>query len=135
MNILDHIDQFPHCDQRVLHAPEDGCKYCNAHGDWQALRIAWGIAFTGHSYDKVGKPTTDERGATLQPCPAEADRGMESINSWGGNVAMTPEAEKIFDEEMEKVKAAVAKYAPHESPFVYPIDPTPTFGGKATLSG
>ncbi len=40
---------FPHCDQRILHAPEDNCEYCNECPEWQALRKAWGIAFTGHS--------------------------------------------------------------------------------------
>ena len=54
------IDQFPHCDQRILHGPEDGCEFCNRHPDWQALREAWGIAFTGHvprgSLPACGRP-------------------------------------------------------------------------------
>ncbi len=98
MNIYDYIGQFPHCDQRVLHAPEDICEYCNERPEWQALRLAWGIAFTGHSYDKDGKLFEDEYGNITQPCPAEAARGMESINSWHGNVAMTPEATRSFAE-------------------------------------
>ena len=40
--------QFPHCDQRILHAPGE-CEYCDRHADWQALRDAWGIAFTGYT--------------------------------------------------------------------------------------
>jgi|SRR5271157_1060534 len=89
---LKHVHQMPHCDQRVLHSPDDNCKYCNDLPEWQALRIMWGIAFTGHSGEK------GPYGNAQQPCPAEAARGMESINSWGGNVPMTPEAEKKMDE-------------------------------------
>lgn len=63
----------PHCDQRVLHAPGE-CEYCDDRPDWQQLRHLWMINFTGHH--EIGK----------QPCPAEAARGMASINSWGGNI-------------------------------------------------
>lgn len=69
------IDQFPHCDQRVLHAPGE-CEYCDEHPDWQALRFAWGIAFTGY------EPGPDE----LQ-CPATVRRPLGKINNWVGNVA------------------------------------------------
>lgn len=92
------IPQFPHCDSRVLHAPNE-CQYCDRHPEWQELRKTWGISFTGHSY-KNNKLAKDEYGDTLQPCPAEAARGMESINGWGGNVAMTEiekEREKYYD--------------------------------------
>lgn len=41
------IDSFPHCDQAVLHAPGE-CEYCDGCPEWQSLREAWGIAFTGH---------------------------------------------------------------------------------------
>lgn len=41
------LPQAPHCDQRVLHAPGE-CEFCDARPEWQALRQAWGIAFTGH---------------------------------------------------------------------------------------
>lgn len=41
------LPTFPHCDQRVLHAPGE-CEFCDACPEWQALRKAWGIAFTGH---------------------------------------------------------------------------------------
>lgn len=64
---------MPHCDQRVLHAPGE-CRFCDAHPEWQALREAWGINYTGHSNaDKVA-------------CPAEALRPVETINKWYGNV-------------------------------------------------
>jgi hypothetical protein len=43
------LGQFPHCDQRILHGPVDGCEFCDAHPEWQELRRAWGIAFTGHA--------------------------------------------------------------------------------------
>lgn len=70
-----HMDmQFPHCDQRVLHAPGE-CQYCDKHSEWQMLRQAWGIAFTG--YDPEG---------TELPCPANHARG-DSVNKWYGNRA------------------------------------------------
>lgn len=68
------IDQFPHCDQRILHAPTE-CKYCDKHRDWQELRTAWGIAFTG--YEPEGKEL---------PCPADHARGSNHTR-WGGNQA------------------------------------------------
>jgi hypothetical protein len=68
------ITQFPHCDQRILHAPGE-CEYCDLHEDWQFLRASWGIAFTG--YEPEG---------TELPDPATHARG-DSINKWHGNVA------------------------------------------------
>ncbi len=64
--VHDEIEQFPHCDSRVLHAPGE-CEYCDAHPDWQALRINWHIAFTGY------EPTDGEL-----PCPAWYARGEHS---------------------------------------------------------
>ncbi len=72
--VTPYIGQFPHCDQRVLHAPGE-CVYCDSHGLWQALRIAWGIAFTGYEPD-----------GTELPDPATHARG-DSVNKWRGNVA------------------------------------------------
>jgi hypothetical protein len=103
MNVRDHIEQFPHCDPRVLHAPEDNCIYCNAHPEWQALRIAWGIAFTGHSFDNQGNPMPDANGGVILPCPAQYNRGMTSVNGWHGNVPVTPEEDKRREEAFERV--------------------------------
>lgn len=83
---MDVIKQFPHCDSRVLHKPGE-CEFCDKHPDWQELREAWGIAFTGHSNEDTVSPY----GSKMLPCPAEFNRGMESINSWHGNVPETPE--------------------------------------------
>lgn len=68
------ITQFPHCDGRILHSPNE-CEYCDMHPEWQELRIAWGIAFTG--YEPEG---------TELPCPADHARG-DSHKKWRGNVA------------------------------------------------
>lgn len=80
------ISQFPHCDARVLHAPGK-CEYCDHHPDWQELRQAWGIAFTGH------KPTVGDADWTKQlPCPADYNRPPGAGNDhrrWAGNVATT----------------------------------------------
>jgi hypothetical protein len=67
------ISQYPHCDQKILHAPGE-CDYCDMHPDWQELREIWGINFTGHS----------EEGKTK--CPAERERNIDTINKWGGNL-------------------------------------------------
>lgn len=71
------IMQFPHCDPNILHSPKWGCKYCNAHPDWQALRETWGINFTGeHDPKKL-------------PCPSLRFRGEDRVHgegAWHGNV-------------------------------------------------
>jgi hypothetical protein len=74
------IQQFPHCDARVLHAPGE-CRFCDLHPEWQQLRKAWMIAFTGH------EPAEEEL-----PCPADYDRPPGSVSDhrrWAGNVATT----------------------------------------------
>ena len=75
------ISQFPHCDQRVLHSPGE-CEYCDRHPEWQALRIAWGIAFTGYTPE----------GHEL-PDPASQVRDIELIELWPGNRAKQPAQE------------------------------------------
>lgn len=70
--------QFPHCDQRILHAPGE-CEFCDLHPDWQLLRQLWGICFTGY----------EPEGAEL-PCPADHARG-DKHKLWGGNTAQPKE--------------------------------------------
>ena len=70
--------RYPHCDQRVLHAPGE-CEYCDMNPEWQELRKVWSIAFSGHS-PKPGETA----------CPADLavmfqERG--DYNQWGGNRA------------------------------------------------
>lgn len=71
-----YIGQFPHCDQRILHAPGE-CEYCDNHAEWQALRLAWGVAFTGYEPDESKHEL---------PCPADHARG-DKHKLWGGNIA------------------------------------------------
>lgn len=66
--------QFPHCDPRILHAPEE-CEFCDMHPEWQMLRQYWGIAFTGY--------TPEEKEL---PCPADFARG-DNHKLWYGNTA------------------------------------------------
>jgi hypothetical protein len=66
------VAPYPHCDQRVLHAPDE-CVYCDAYPEAQQDRVTRGINFTGHS--DLGK----------QPCPADAARGLGQAHRWGGN--------------------------------------------------
>lgn len=72
------ITQFPHCDQRILHQPEE-CSFCDRHPEWQELRLAWGIAFTGHLPDP---------GSDILMCPTDYTRDMDVYNAWGGNRAV-----------------------------------------------
>jgi hypothetical protein len=67
------IDQFPHCDIAVLHAP-GACAYCDARPEWQELRQGWGIQFTG---------VPPEAGEL--PCPSDFRRGIGGAHTWGGN--------------------------------------------------
>lgn len=81
------LGQFPHCDQRVLHAPGE-CEYCDRHPQWQALRVAWGIAFTGHAPETPA----DTPWLAQLPCPADFNRPPVSDRDhrrWRGNVATT----------------------------------------------
>ena len=67
------IEQSPHCDSRILHAPGE-CEYCDHYPEWQALRILWGICFTGYEPDDKELPD-----------PATFNRPLPIINKWGGN--------------------------------------------------
>jgi len=109
------IATFPHCDQRILHAPGE-CEHCDTQQEWQELRQSWGIAFTGHTpkasqpecgaiygdfgelnrcRQATGHPRTGlyEGHSTAtewetQPCPADAARPPGSPGDhrrWGGN--------------------------------------------------
>lgn len=63
---------MPHCDQTILHAPGK-CEFCDRRPDWQQIREAWRINFTGES---------DENKA---PCPSEYFRSGELRDRWPGN--------------------------------------------------
>jgi hypothetical protein len=105
------LDRFPHCDQRVLHAPGE-CEFCDGNPDWQALREAWGISFTGHAPrgilptcdhpmpdrylpDRKCQQPRDHEGEHLPypawdilPCPADFARPEDSPGDhrrWPGN--------------------------------------------------
>lgn len=67
------IPQFPHCDSRVLHGPDQGCQYCDRHPDWQQLRDMWGINFTG------------ENDENKIPCPSTRRRPLSAVHAWPGN--------------------------------------------------
>lgn len=91
---------YPHCDARILHRD---CDYCNKYPEWQALRIAWGINFTGEDdEDKL-------------PCPADKARGDNHMK-WHGNVPMIdgqvaipfPSQESI-SEAVEGIKKAIGE--------------------------
>ena len=77
------ISPFPHCDQRILHAPGE-CEVCDLHPIWQDLRIAWGVAFTGYTPE-----------GTELPCPADYARG-DNHTKWGGNKPWTKEVRDAF---------------------------------------
>jgi hypothetical protein len=88
--------QFPHCDARILHAPEDGCEYCNERTEWQYLRDVWGMNFTGKR----------EPGKSL--CPAEIERALTNINAWPGNVLTGPEQIPTSEEVEDAIESLKA---------------------------
>ena len=103
--IIDGIDyplQPPHCDMRVLHAP-GVCRYCDDPrlDEWRKYRTKKKILYTGE---------LPRDGWTM--CPAQAERGMDSLNRWPGNEP----ADAIYDEarkrETEALKEALKKGKP-----------------------
>ncbi len=101
LDIHSFLRSFPHCDQRILHAPHE-CGVCDLHPQWQALRQAWGIAFTGYTPD--GKELPD---------PATHARG-EVVNAWPGNRVTPPDGgwvsasingKSLSKKELDKVNA------------------------------
>lgn len=83
----------PHCDARILHAPGE-CWACDLYPDWQALRVKWGIAFTGHQpKDEVLRVDQREEPVAVRrmlPCPADFNRPPDSPSDhrqWGPNQA------------------------------------------------
>ncbi len=81
------LGQFPHCDSRILHAPGE-CEFCDRHPEWQALRVVWGIAFSGHAPETPA----DAPWLAQLPCPADFNRPADSGSDhrrWAGNVATT----------------------------------------------
>ncbi len=123
------IAQF-HCDARVLHAPGE-CQYCDLHPEWQELRKAWGIAFTGHlpgpitAADVEGQggsrafgiswPTPATRPDVWLPCPADFARPAGSgadHRRWAGNVASTQEPVVGGDLVVEEVPVTSATAGP-----------------------
>lgn len=69
----------PHCDNLVLHRPEN-CRYCADYPALHQARRELKIAYTGE------EPREGERG-----CPAEEMRPKTTIDRWGGNVAWSAE--------------------------------------------
>ena len=65
---------YPHCDQRILHAPGQ-CVYCDQFGPLQEARLDQRVNFTGEYREGFSQ------------CPAERERPLETINRWYGNVA------------------------------------------------
>ncbi len=62
----------PHCDPSILHGPGE-CGACDQYPDWQQMRDAQLINFTGGCDD--GKA----------PCPSVYFRKAEDRDRWGGN--------------------------------------------------
>lgn len=79
------MTRFPHCDSRILHAPGE-CEYCDEVPEWQELRKAWGIAFTGRvpaiAADRCGKVLPGERPAgRVSVCMQAAGHGDDVPHS------------------------------------------------------
>jgi hypothetical protein len=95
--------------ERILHAPGE-CEFCDLHPEWQALRVAWGIAFTGWTPDE-----------NELPCPANHARG-EDCEVWHGNrpkllnLGTDHDGTESWDEIVAKAKSnSDWKFKPKES--------------------
>ena len=71
------------------------CSYCDEYRQAQDQRAICGINFTG------------EDDPTKLPCPAEAARGLDNLEHWGGNKAMVP----ITDDMISSVKNSLVSLA------------------------
>lgn len=71
------LREYPHCDDKVLHARGD-CRYCSLaqYERLHALRAEMSIAHSGAMVE------TDQ-----DPCPSEAYRPADIIERWPGNRA------------------------------------------------
>lgn len=117
---------FPHCDQRILHAPGQ-CRYCDLYSDRQHERLLSGVAFTGQT------PVQGQR-----PCPADEARptGTPSWHGhWGGNVARPAnepdELDQWIADEIAKDPELATAIERHEAKHRHPTahnDAVQTFG-------
>ncbi len=152
---MSELAQFPHCDQRVLHAPSDGCEFCNDRPEWQELRNAWGIAFTGHtplaSLPKCGQEVhgysradrcqrheghdgdcSPAREWERLPCPADAARPPGSPSDhrrWGGNKPTSATGDPSWPAETAASRALYGDRGGRQ-----PVATTPQPGDFAVVS-
>ncbi len=84
ISIEDIIAIAPHCDNLVLHKPNQ-CEYCDMYPTQQQYRMDNNINFTGENDPNKSK------------CPAEERRELKTINKWYGNTAKPKEKEIDFD--------------------------------------
>jgi hypothetical protein len=68
--------RFPHCDERVLHAPGQ-CIYCDDCQLAQLDRLENNVCFTG------------EDNPSKTPCPSDVERGLAGAHHWYGNTPKT----------------------------------------------
>lgn len=122
---MDDVDDRPaHCDPRVVHAPEDDCKYCNERPSHQRARVRDGIAFTGHP-PKPGQ----------EPCPADAARGLGQAHRWQGNVPWTPEIEAEYQRNLDELKKYMDDYLGRSFNPDGDPDGCPRCGGPVSFRG
>lgn len=86
-----------HCDERILHAPDWGCIYCNEYPEAQAKREELGVNFTGCTdSDKL-------------PCPADKARPPERMYAWRGNVPTGPDVPEELTELFKEIESSSSK--------------------------
>ena len=71
-----HLPRPPHCDARLLHAPEDDCDFCDGATELQVERERLNISNSGRQNRKW-------------PCPADQARSKAQYHAWPGNRAKT----------------------------------------------
>jgi hypothetical protein len=88
---LNLVQQYPHCDQYVLHL-KGSCEYCDSPScdPLHTWRVEHNMNHTG------------ENDPNKQQCPAEARRPISQINRWQGNqIKADPfDTEELCQEEV-----------------------------------
>ena len=96
--------RFPHCDDRILHAPGK-CRYCDLYPEMQKAREEQKISFTG-----------EPARSGWFPCPAEQARSSANLNAWHGNRAYGHNDPDPYENLAKELSEIARKYQKGPNP-------------------
>lgn len=97
----DGLPRAPHCDSRILHAPNTGCDFCTEATELQEERERLDISNSGMTNRKW-------------PCPADQARPRAQYEAWGGNKPKTREQLDEEGREFAEALRRLGKVVDHE---------------------